>query len=93
MAAGTPTPQGKPAENGDHLDPFQPPAAGHAVGRTGDDALPRRDAQDADVEKAAHASAQQEQKYVNRKRRPVHLDVSFQKEIRLQLQRPMQLHH
>ena len=76
MAAGTPTPQGKPAENGDHLDPFQPPAAGHAVGRTGDDALPRRDAIDADVHEAAHARAQQEHKYVYEEHRlVVHSDM------------------
>ncbi len=72
MASVTPAPQGKPAEKRYELIPFQPPAAAHAVRRARNYALPRRDAQDADVHEAAHAKPQQGDEYVKRNSYRVH---------------------
>ena len=69
MAAGTPTPQGKPAKQGNQLPPVQLFAACGAVGGPKDDTFPHRNAQDADIEKAAHGNAEEEYDYVVEHRR------------------------
>ena len=78
LAGAASAAEGKPAEQRNQFKPFQPLAAGHAVGGPGHDTLPRRNPQDADIEKAPDDDPEEEDDEKRQYRERVHLDVSFQ---------------